>query len=296
MVNLTHIAVFANPKARSSESWDTCRQLLEKQYDVKIFVLGEAKLEDQLTSAWQQGYTTIVAAGGDGTISTIVDALLHLQIPVKLGVLPIGTFNHFAKDLAIPLDLEAALRVIKSGHTTLIDVAKVNERHFINNSSIGLYPYIVKERETLEQSGIHKFIAHFRVLAGLLSRRFTYEVRFGTSPAAPPKKITNIFVGNNIYSIEGLSTGTRPSISEGKLFLIIAKSMHGFELVKFLYKSITGAALADKDLNVTGLAECTIESKRKTIRVAYDGEVAMMTPPLKYSILPKVLSVIIPAS
>jgi diacylglycerol kinase family enzyme len=293
---MPNIAVFANPKSRSNASWDSCRQLLEQRQVLQIFILGEAQLEDQLINAWQQGCKTIVAAGGDGTISSIVDALLRLKLPVKLGVLPIGTFNHFAKDLAIPTDLELALRVIEAGHTTLIDVAKVNERHFINNSSIGLYSYVVNEREGLERRGLHKSVARMSVLVGLVTRRFAYDVRFGTSEDAPRKKISNIFVGNNIYTIEGLSTGTRASLSEGKLFVAIVNSMHGFGIVRFLYKSIIGVALTDKDLNVVGLAECTIESRAKRIRVAYDGETSMMISPLRYRILPKVLSVIVPAS
>lgn len=294
MVSMPKIAIFANPKARSSGSWSSCRQLLEQDSALQIFLLGEAKLEDQIMEAWEGGCTTVVAAGGDGTISSIVDALLRLQIPAKLGVLPIGTFNHFAKDLAIPTDIEAALRIVKAGHTTLIDIAKVNDRHFINNSSIGLYSYIVKERESLEHKGLHKWVALFSVLVGLSTRHFAYDVRFGALESASRKKISNIFIGNNIYTIEGPRAGTRARLSEGKLFVAILNSMHGFEMVRFLYKSIIKAALADKDLNVVGLAECVIESNKKTIRVAYDGETMMMVPPLRYTILPKVLSVIVP--
>src|SRR5262245_28881854 len=87
----------------------------------------------------------IVAGGGDGTISAVASMLVGTD--KTLGVLPLGTLNHFAKDLGIPLDLEAAIQTLAHGYSIPIDVGMVNDRVFINNSSLGLYPEIVRHRK-----------------------------------------------------------------------------------------------------------------------------------------------------
>src|SRR5215212_7968240 len=87
----------------------------------------------------------IVAAGGDGTISTVAAKLTDTG--KTMGVLPLGTLNHFAKDLRIPLELDDAIATIADAHTVDVDVAQVNDRVFINNSSLGIYPHIVARRE-----------------------------------------------------------------------------------------------------------------------------------------------------
>ena len=81
---------------------------------------------------------TVVAGGGDGTISSVAAALIGKD--KRLGILPFGTMNHFAKDLFIPLELEGAIGTIVAGHETKVDVGEVNGEIFINNSSLGLYP------------------------------------------------------------------------------------------------------------------------------------------------------------
>ncbi len=99
----------------------------------------------------------VVAAGGDGTVSSVAAAVV--DSPAALGVLPLGTLNHFAKDLHIPLDLADAIRVVAAGHIGHVDVGQVNDRVFVNNSSIGLYPSIVEEREALRRRGHRKWPA-----------------------------------------------------------------------------------------------------------------------------------------
>ncbi|HZI88057.1 MAG TPA: diacylglycerol kinase family protein, partial [Pyrinomonadaceae bacterium] len=97
----------------------------------------------------------IVAGGGDGTINAVASELVGTD--KAFGVLPLGTLNHFAKDLNIPVDIEAAVRTIVSGHTTRVDVAQVNDRIFLNNSSLGLYPRLVHEREKQQRLGLRKW-------------------------------------------------------------------------------------------------------------------------------------------
>src|SRR5438132_11799820 len=90
------------------------------------------------------GLDAVVAGGGDGTLSC---AAGHLAGTGRaFGILPLGTLNHLARDAGIPADIEEAARVIAAGHVREIDVAEVNGRVFVNNSSVGLYPDMVMLR------------------------------------------------------------------------------------------------------------------------------------------------------
>ena len=100
-----------------------------------------------------------MAGGGDGTVNTVASAVIDTD--KTFGVLPLGTLNHFAKDLHIPLDLEAAARTIIAGHTTQVDVGEVNDEIFLNNSSLGLYPRLVQKRKKKQRLGSRKWAAFF---------------------------------------------------------------------------------------------------------------------------------------
>ena len=118
-----------------------------------IFELHEGNsLRGLAEDAVHQSYDVIVAAGGDGTINAVASVLVGHNI-VKLGIIPRGTLNHFARALEIPTDMEKAVETIVAGHVKMIDVGQVNDQIFVNNSSVGLYPSIVRMRESLQNLG-----------------------------------------------------------------------------------------------------------------------------------------------
>ena len=117
-----------------------------------------------------QGRNLFIAAGGDGTISNVIQPLVNTE--ALLGVLPLGTFNHFARDLGIPLDWRAAFHVALAGTTRQVDTARVNERFFINNVSIGLYPELISKRE---ERGRHAPRWKARIYAAIATlRKYPY--------------------------------------------------------------------------------------------------------------------------
>src|SRR5947199_3052283 len=106
-----------------------------------------SELTELARSAVSNGARAVVAGGGDGTVSAVASALVGTD--KALGVLPLGTLNHFAKDLCIPLEVVGAARNVCEGREVSVDVGEVNGRVFINNSGLGLYPHIVRRREKL---------------------------------------------------------------------------------------------------------------------------------------------------
>ncbi len=152
----------------------------------------------------------VVVGGGDGSIRTVAGVLSGTDVP--LGILPLGTLNHFAKDLGIPLHLDEAAQVIAQGNTRAVDLAEVNGATFINNSSIGIYPYIVLDRE--RRRAHHKLAkwmamvpAIFRVLRHFPRRQLALSAEGWTRPYRTPC----LLIGNNQYGMEFFTLGRRAS-------------------------------------------------------------------------------------
>lgn len=235
----------------------------------------------------------IVASGGDGTIRTIADVLADSGVP--LGVIPGGTFNHFAKDLRIPLDADEAIAVISAGYLRSVDAGQVNEYVFINNSSIGIYPYLVVERERRRTRGLPKLVAmSWAILQAVRNfpiRRLSVTAEGWTERLRSPC----IFVGNNEYTISGFQAGTRDNLDKGKLSLLMARHQSLAELSLLALRSILGILNQSSDLRLTSLSTLTVTSRRRQLLVAFDGEVEPMNTPLHYKIRPNALRVFAPS-
>ncbi len=150
-------------------------------------------------AALQQGCKTIVAGGGDGTLNAVASLLIGK--PVTFGVLPLGTLNHFAKDLGVPIDPLQALQGLPSAAAIEVDMAEVNGHYFLNNSSIGLYVNIVHSRERQQtRLGRGKWPAFAWAMAAAL-RRFPFlTVALSTDGKPVEHRTPLVFVGNNVVS------------------------------------------------------------------------------------------------
>lgn len=234
----------------------------------------------------------VVAAGGDGTVSSVAAAIV--DSPAALGVLPLGTLNHFAKDLHIPLDLADAIAVVVAGHIDRIDVGQVNDRVFVNNSSIGIYPSIVEERDALRQRGHRKWPA--MVLATLRIVRKYRGVAVGVDIDGRRQtwRTPFVFIGNNAYDIDGLRVGGRARLDEGQLVVYRAPRMLARQLPLLVIKALVGRRKAG-DFQILPARDLWIDAGRaRRLRVAVDGEVLVMRAPLHYRARPKALRVVVP--
>jgi len=286
--------LITNPNAQSGRSWKACEELVRGRSDIQILDITKATVDSVIQQAIGEGVDTILAAGGDGTISSVAHAIITSGHDLRLGILPTGTFNHFAKDLGIPLDLVAALSVIDAGHTAHVDTGRVNDLSFINNSSIGLYPAMVQARQKLERTGISKWFAFIHVVSDTSLHRRSLSIRLGSDPDCPTKKTAGIFIGNNRYKLEGTSFGTRESLDEGTLFVALMRKISIAGAMRLIVKTMMGTMHADSDIDIVGLKRCVITSHHKWLLVAHDGEVSRLQTPLCYSTQPHSLKVIVP--
>jgi diacylglycerol kinase family enzyme len=243
--------------------------------------------------ALEQGARLVAAGGGDGTVNAVASVLVDSGVP--FGVLPLGTLNHFAKDLGIPLDVGAAVRNLAAGRPTKVDVGEVNGRIFLNNSSLGLYPDIVHDREQQQRRlGRGKWpAAAWAALAAL--RRYPFlSMRLDVNGVRLARRTPFVFIGNNAYTMHGLAIGERARLDEGVLSLYVAQHPTRLGLLRFAFDALLGRLGEERDFDILRSPGFDIDTHRSHLRVATDGEVTVMSPPLRYRMRPGALTVLVP--
>lgn len=240
-----------------------------------------------------QDVQIVVAGGGDGTVNAVASELVETD--KTLGVLPLGTLNHFAKDLHIPLDLEGAARNLIEGEAVKVDVGEVNERIFINNSSLGLYPSIVRHREQQqERLGRGKWFAALWATLKVFRRYPLFSVRLSADGQEFRRRTPFVFIGNNEYQMDTFNLGARSCLDAGQLSLHLTRDIGRWGLVRLAASALLGRLRAARDFDALCTKEVWIETRRRRLRVATDGEVAIMHTPLHYRVRPGALRVIAP--
>jgi len=235
----------------------------------------------------------IVGGGGDGTISTIAAEVAGSD--KILGVLPLGTLNHFAKDLHIPLDLQGAVRTIVDRNVATVDVGEVNSRVFINNSSIGIYPHVVHRRDVERmRMRIGKWPAAAWAALSVF-RRFPFvDLRIEVESKALRRQSAFLFIGNNPYEMTGFRIGKRSRIDTGKLGLYLTHRVGRWGMIRLAVRALLGHLSQENDFEAYRVTEACIEIPRRLVLVAADGEVRWMEAPLHYRSRPGALRVIVP--
>jgi len=235
----------------------------------------------------------LVAAGGDGTISAVADAVRGTG--TALGILPLGTLNHFAKDLGIPLDPAEAARVIAAGKRMAVDVGEVNGRCFINNASLGLYPGMVKERDR-QQRRLRRSKRHAMVWATLavLQRPPILDLTLDLDGEVHDYRAPYVFIGNNAYRMEGFDIGTRERVDEGCLSVYTTCAGTTGELVMLALRALFGRLRQAEDFFESHASSLRVVSRKPRLLVATDGEVTPMATPLEFRIVPRALQVLVP--
>ena len=292
------VSVFINAKAGGSDANERARKVHEAfrqngvDADIRLLQPGEdpGALAREALKARPR---VMVAGGGDGTISTFADALRGTD--TALGVLPLGTLNHFAKDLGIPLDVGEAVRVIAAGRRASVDVGEVNGRGFINNASLGLYPKLVAEREKQRRRfGRSKRTAMVWAALAVLRRPPRLALRLEAERGAFVTRAPFVFVGNNDYDMEGFRIGTRARLDAGMLDVYTARRTTAVGLVGLALRALFGRLRQADDFLESDVRTLRVESRHRRLHVAVDGELLLLETPLEFTLRPRALQVIVP--
>ncbi|MDQ6645967.1 MAG: sphingosine kinase [Pseudomonadota bacterium] len=239
--------------------------------------------------AIKDGARLIVIGGGDGTLSAAASALVDTD--ATLGVLPLGTLNHFAKDQQIPLDLAGAVRAVVAGRMKRVDVGEVNGAVFLNNSSLGIYPDIVRLRRRL---GFGKWMGLIAASWMVLRQASTLSITLATATGERRYNTPFAFIGNNEYVVEGFEVGERKTMQAGQLCLYTSRLTGRVGVLRLAFRSLFSDLRANHDFDTVIAPNFVIQTPHHQLRVAIDGEVSTEAMPLHYRSRAGALRVMVP--
>jgi YegS/Rv2252/BmrU family lipid kinase len=248
-----------------------------------------------LDEVMASGAKCVVAGGGDGTINAVA-ARVAEDAEATLGVLPLGTLNHFAKDLGLPPALDDAIKVIADGHRITVDVAEVNGRIFLNNASVGLYATIVIDREQQQKRlGRSKWPALARATWHALRAVDAFDVVVCVDGQELRRRTPFIFVGNNDYIVQGPGIGERARLDDGALSVYVLRPKNAAGLLWLAVRALFGRVSWTRDLDAFSSTGLSVETPVARLDVARDGEVDPFDTPLHFKVRPRALRVFAPA-
>jgi diacylglycerol kinase family enzyme len=255
-----------------------------------------AEASERAAAEAQRRGGVLVAVGGDGTINTVAQAAW--KAGCVLGVLPQGTFNLFGRDHGIAQDLEQAARALLRARPRPVPIGEVNGRLFLVNASVGLYPQLLQDRETFKQQfGRHRWVA---VLAGLVTifewrRQLVLEFERDGQPFVV--RTPTLFVGNNRLQLErvGMPAKVAERAGDGELAAAIVRPIGTWQMVLLMLRGAIGRLGDAEQVDSFAFRSLTVNvlGMRK-LKLAADGEVGVMAPPLRFSVATRPLLLMVP--
>ena len=261
--------------------------------DAEIELIGGGECEVRARAVAERGDPLLIVGGGDGTVGAAASALVGTE--TKLGILPLGTLNHFARDLGIPTGLEEAAKLIADGAERRVDLGEVNNRIFINNSAIGLYPLMVVSRDLQRKrlgrsKRLAMLVASARTLARFGHQRLTLTVNQQQARVDTPL----LFVGNNDYRLDIGAPGRRESLDDGTLCVLVMRKKTRAGFFAASVRALLNRTRPDDMVRLDGVERLQVDSRRSHLAVSLDGEVVRAIPPLDYRIRKRALRVVAP--
>jgi diacylglycerol kinase family enzyme len=262
--------------------------------DAQIELIDGGDCEVRSRAVAERGDPLLIVGGGDGTIGAAASALIGTE--TRLGILPLGTLNHFARDLEIPTELDEAAKLLAGGTERRVDVADMNGRIFINNSAIGLYPLMVVDRDLQRRrfgrsKRLAMLVASIRVLARFNHRRLTLIVNDEKQGRVDTPLL---FVGNNDYRLDIGAPGKRESLDDGELCVMVMRKKTRRGLIAASLRALFNRSRPDDMVRIDGVERLQVSSSGQ-LAVSLDGEVVRAEPPLDYKIRKQALRVIAPS-
>lgn len=239
------------------------------------------------------GARTIVSAGGDGTTMAVAQALLGS--PAALAVLPLGTFNYFARGLGLPEDPTAAARAILGGSRHEISVGMVGDQLFLNNASLGVYPAILKERETVYRRwGRHRLMAHWSVVKTFLRFQRPMKMRLIADGKETICRTPLLFVARSAYQLDLFGLSGQSAIRNDRFAVLIGRASSRAKLFKIAWRLVFRCMKEGRDYDLISARELVVETSRPRTLVAFDGEKSRNRSPFTFKMAEEALTVILP--
>ncbi len=295
-----NIRVYVNAGAGSVDDFESLKADMhtafaaaDESVHVEVRAVEPQQMGAEIRRCWEREKPdTIVVAGGDGTVNIAANAAAGTEMVI--GVLPLGTFNHFARDIGMPTALDEAAAAIVQGEVHKVDVGEVNGRVFVNNSLLGVYPEMVATRdEIMDDRGWGKIrsvpIAAMRALRSFPVHRVDL---FGDQGVVRRRLRTPfVFIGNGRYDNAEGGAMVRGSMNDATLGVEVARTVTRWALVRAAIKALWTGVEATGEVDRVDTTELLLSSHTKSLQVAVDGEVIELRSPLRYRVRPEALRV-----
>ena len=280
------ILVILNPAARSERAGGTWEKI--RDLPAATVQITSAPGDARSIAAWAvgQGFSTVVAAGGDGTINEVVNGLVGSE--VALGILPIGTMNVFAAELGLPNSIEKAWDIVQARHTRRVDLVRANEQYFVQLAGVGLDAQVV-------QATSRNFKKNFGPLSYLISAA-------QIAARKPPKLIVEhddvrtegsfVLIGNGRYYGGPVAFFKDARIDDGKLDVLIFKNLGYLDIARYLGTILMGSHTGLDDVEYFQTKRVSVSSE-EDVPVEVDGEVVAKLP-VTFRISSRKLRVVVP--
>jgi diacylglycerol kinase family enzyme len=274
------ICVLANPRSGTSQrnpgAVDRAMAVFGQRAELRPFSGDPA---DEAARAVREGFRIVVAAGGDGSVAGVTHALAGTG--AALGVLPLGTFNYFARGLKMPEDPEAAARAILDGQPHDINVGTLNGRVFLNNVSIGIYPAILEEREAAyARFGRYRFRAHLASLRTILRFQAPHRMEIYQDETRHRIRTPMLFVARSAYQLDQFGLEGADAISDDRFAVFLAHQQTRLGFLRLAWRLIRKRVDHGRDVIVSTPRRLAVAVRgRRRISVALDGEKLKMRRP-----------------
>lgn len=297
------VCIILNPKSGKKETkpapLDLCammRDAFGANCDIKE-VSKTASPTELAKEAIREGYKTVVAAGGDGTIAGVANALMDTD--VAMGVLPMGTFNYFSRGLGLPEDIPGAIETLGKSEPVPMHVGCVNGEIFLNNASLGVYPSILRERETLYKKwGRSRITAYWSVLSGLMGLKRPYDLTITVDGNTTIHKKTALaFVANSAYQLEAFSLDGADAVRKGSFAVYLTNATNWRQLIAHAMNLFRNTTEMGREFELLVGKDIKIEvARKKNMWIARDGEKERMSAPFVFDLRENALNVMVPRS
>jgi diacylglycerol kinase family enzyme len=275
----------------------------------RIFVIEDASqiqvaAQQAVDAAKEQG-GVVVAVGGDGTINAVANTVLRNGC--LFGAIPQGTFNYFGRTHGIPEEIGDALDDLLQGEPVPVQVGLVNDHVFLVNASVGLYPELLEDREAFKQQyGRSRLVAIWAAIATVFSRHRTLNMMLEQEGERVTMRTTTLFVGNNRLQLEQVGMPQAEAVVQGQLAAIAVRPIGKLAMlwlgacgalgrlgdaenvIGFSFRKLTiaprGKYRVANDTSTTDAKSVGKKSRRNKIKVAADGEIMWLRPPLEFRV------------
>jgi diacylglycerol kinase family enzyme len=261
------------------------------------FALSEARSGEDLSRAIDSAIAgaapVLVAAGGDGTIAAVAEAAVRHGR--ALGIVPTGTFNFVARSLGIPPEIDAAVNLLVTSPAHPMPVAEVNGRLFLNNASLGLYPAILREREDVYRRwGRSRLAAHWSLLKTVFGAVRPLHLRVTVDGKVLRARSPLIFIARSAYQLDSYGLEGADAVRAGRFAVFLAPDVSNLRLFLLALRLAIGGLKAGRDIELVTGEDIVVETDRRRLFVARDGERTPLASPLHFRIRHDSLRVVAP--